>query len=660
MKKISIILFILVHMLAKAQQPREFALEVSAFVNKTNKTIKLSWLKDSMNNGSVNIYRKKKDDKSWGSVYKKIVVGKYDFTDTVNIGEGYEYYLKKTIGSFTGGGYVYSGIELPIVENRGRVLLVIENTVNVGIPLSINQYEIDLRADGWQVSRVVVDKLDDVDTVKQKIKDIYALYKNDLKTICLIGHVPVPYSGLMNPDGHPDHKGAWPADAFYGDVEDDIDNWTDIVVKDTTSAIRAANKNWSNDGKFDNTYLPSDIELQIGRIDLYDMPEFGKTELELLEAYFKKDHDFKIKKIKPIMKGLIDDNFKGMPEAFSANAWRNFSVLLDTNNYTEEDYFTTLDSMPYIWSYGCGGGWYQGAGGVGTTSDFNLKKTKGIFTMLFGSYFGDWDVTNSFLRAPLASPQSTILTNAWVGRPWWQFHHMGLGEHIGYAAMLSQNNQNLYTNAYNFAAGMVHIALMGDPTLRMHIIDPVDSVYTSLSHGGAFVNLNWDRSEDLIEGYNIYRSDKIDGIYKKINKQMITDSIYIDARPFKGENYYMVKAARLELTPSGTYFNQSLGCASSKVNIDSIDYQGIANISGLTMSCYPNPSNGQLRIVIQPQSANSIINITDILGKTVYTDNIAAHLTFKEINLTHLPDGMYILNLSSANKQGTMKFLINR
>jgi hypothetical protein len=131
--------------------------------------------------------------------------------------------------------------------------------------------------------------------------------------------------------------------------------------------------------------------------------------------------------------------------------------------------------------------------------------------MLFGSYFGDWDVTNSFLRAPLASPKSTILTNAWAGRPWWQFHHMALGDHIGYSALLSQNNQNLYTNAYNFAAGMVHTALMGDPSLRMHIIDPVDSVYTSKSHGGAFVNLNWDRSEDTIEGYNIYRSDNIDG-----------------------------------------------------------------------------------------------------------------------------------------------------
>jgi hypothetical protein len=122
----------------------------------------------------------------------------------------------------------------------------------------------------------------------------------------------------------------------------------------------------------------------------------------------------------------------------------------------------------------------------------------------------------------------------------------------------------------------------------------------------------------------------------------------------------MVKAARLEMTPSGTYFNQSLGCASSKVNVDSIDYQGVATISSLTMSCYPNPSNGQLRIVIQPQATNSVISITDMLGKNVYTDHLAPHLSFKELNLNHLPDGMYIINLSTGNKQGTMKFLINR
>ena len=59
--------------------------------------------------------------------------------------------------------------------------------------------------------------------------------------------------------------------------------------------------------------------------------------------------------------------------------------------------------------------------------------------MFFGSYFGDWDSPNNFLRAPLATPTYT-LTSAWAGRPYWMFHHMALGETIGFSTRLTQNN----------------------------------------------------------------------------------------------------------------------------------------------------------------------------------------------------------------------------
>ncbi|MBI3235715.1 MAG: T9SS type A sorting domain-containing protein [Bacteroidetes bacterium] len=644
-----------------AQEPREFAVEVTAKVDKANHSITLSWSQDTKNTGAINIYRKKKSDVDWGNLYKKVNAGVTTFTDTaVKIGEGYEYYLKKFVGSYTGGGYIYAGIELPLIENRGRILLVIESSMHTAIPNSINQYIKDLQNDGWKVSQAIVSASDKVDSVKQKIKDIYALYPTELKTITLIGHVPVPYSGLMNPDGHPDHKGAWPADAFYGDVVDDIDNWTDIVVKDTISATRRANKNWSNDGKFDNTYLPSEVELQVGRIDFYDMPAFTESESQLLALYFQKDHDFKIKKIKPQMKGIIDDNFKGYPEGFSGSAWRSFSTLLDTVNYQEEDYFTSLDTASYIWSYGCGGGWFQGAGGIGSTDDFATKKTNGIFTMLFGSYFGDWDVTNSFLRAPLASPMSTILTNAWAGRPWWQFHHMALGDNIGYSAQLAQNNVNTYTNAYNFAAGMVHIALMGDPSLRMHIIDPADTVNISKTHGGAFVNLNWTKSEDKVDGYMIYRASSVDGSYQRITPQPVKDSFYIDARPFKGENYYIVKAFRLEQTPSGSYFNQSLGSESGKVTVDTVDYQGIEINEDLHMACYPNPSSGVFRFVTPEQNQAGLIKVYDMQGKLELVIDYPAHTSAKEIDLSSLTSGVYLLNFTCSNKNAMKKLIINK
>ena len=80
--------------------------------------------------------------------------------------------------------------------------------------------------------------------------------------------------------------------------------------------------------------------------------------------------------------------------------------------------------------------------GVGSTSDFAANDPQVVFTMLFGSYFGDWDSQDNFLRAALATPTYTLAC-VWAGRPYWYFHHMGLGETIGFSARVSQNNSHL-------------------------------------------------------------------------------------------------------------------------------------------------------------------------------------------------------------------------
>src|SRR5690606_37852616 len=127
--------------------------------------------------------------------------------------------------------------------------------------------------------------------------------------------------------------------------------------------------------------------------------------------------------------GLVDDNFTGYGDAFSQNAWRGFGPLVHPDNVQSEDYFTTLSNQSRLWSYACGGGWFTGANGVGDTPDFLTHQVQTVFTILFGSYFGDWNNSNNFMRAPLAS--GTTLTNFWAGYPNWYVQHMGLGETIG-------------------------------------------------------------------------------------------------------------------------------------------------------------------------------------------------------------------------------------
>src|SRR6185436_10386329 len=82
------------------------------------------------------------------------------------------------------------------------------------------------------------------------------------------------YSGQINPDFHADHLGAWPADAYYGDMDgnwtDNSVNYTQTLNTDPVDAARLTNR--PGDGKFDQNQFPSAIELEVGRVDLSNMP----------------------------------------------------------------------------------------------------------------------------------------------------------------------------------------------------------------------------------------------------------------------------------------------------------------------------------------------------------------------------------------------------
>src|SRR5690606_7055886 len=199
--------------------------------------------------------------------------------------------------------------------------------------------------------------------------------------------------------------------------------------------------------------------------------------------------------------GLVDDNFIGQGPGFASNGYRGFSPLVGPPNVSNADYFSTMAGQSYLWSYGCGGGTWDGANGIGNSGTFASTSVHSVFTILFGSYFGDFDSGNNFMRSSLGS--GTILTCFWAGLPNWFFHHMGLGETIGYATKLTQNNGNGHYEPANPHAGRVHIALMGDPTLRMAMVGPPTNVMGTVN--GNSVSLTWTASMDNVLGYHVYR-----------------------------------------------------------------------------------------------------------------------------------------------------------
>lgn len=503
-------------------------------------------------NGNTELYRKPLSGATWGSALAILPGGSSNWTDTnVAVGEGYEYRVVKP-GSPNAYGYMYAGIELPEAMHRGKVLLVYDTISTAGLEPELARWKRDAEGDGWEVLPIAIDQNDAVTEVKAQIVTAWQADPQQVQAVYLFGRVPVPYSGNIAPDGHtPDHLGAWPADSYYAEMDG---NWTDVSINNA-GASQVRNQNIPGDGKFDQSTFPGNLELQIGRVDMRNLPAFSLSETELLRRYLDKNHAYRNKHFSTVNRALIDDNFGGFAEGFSGSAWRNFSVLCGANNIVTTDYFNTMKVEPYQWSYGCGGGSYTSCSGIGNTAAFAADSIQSIFTMLFGSYFGDWDSpSNNLLRAALAN--GSTLTNSWSGRPFWHFHQMGLGLPIGYSALQSMNNVITY-DANNSQRG-VHMALMGDPTLRAHILAPAHNLLASFDEG--HTQLSWDASAEAVLGYNLYRRFGETGAFEKLNSEPVSDLSYVDSCVAEPGIYeYMVRSVALEVTNSGSFYNEGTG-----------------------------------------------------------------------------------------------------
>lgn len=552
-----------------AQTPKDCSVELWATVQGSPAQITLNWLANATSTAYA-VARKLKSATVWTTLTNLNGSATQYIDNTVSPGVQYEYRVVRNGNNYMGYGYINSGIEVTEVEDRGGLILLIANTHSLTLASEISRLEDDLEGDGWTVRKDYVDPSWPVTQVKSMITTTYNIDPANTKAVFLIGHIPVPYSGNFGPDAHTDHQGAWPADTYYGELNG---SWTDGFVTSTTVSP-ARTQNVPGDGKFDQSLLPSQMELQVGRVDLWGMSSFTLSETQLLKNYLDKDHAYRKKLITVTDAAVIDDNFGYMSgEVFAASGFKNFGPLVNPANVVEADYFTTMAGPgSHKWSYGCGGGNYVSAQGVGSTANFAASNHQGIFTMLFGSYFGDWDVPDNFLRAPLCQGQT--LTNAWAGRPQWMFHHMAMGENIGYSTMITQNNTTTYfPSPYPMNFGLfntVHIALMGDPTLRQNIVAPVSNVVATKS--GYDCIITWSLSpEPNIIGYNLYMKNDTNTAYVKINSIPITSTSYTDlCLPYPGTYKYMVRALKLEVTPSGSYYNLSEGIADTAYNSTSI------------------------------------------------------------------------------------------
>lgn len=672
---------------------RDLAVLIDITVNNSPPSITLTWKKNELSIG-YEIRRKSIYDEYFsGDLLANLDSNTLSYTDvSVKVGEIYEYEVRaNSVGKYnlngTAGtnfiafGYVIAGINANL-QRYTNVALVIDETITEPLSMELDRLKEDLVAEGHNVIELIVPRAEAFDKEKVRIVKEQLTTINiqtPLKYIYLLGRVPVPYSGDIAPDGHiPDHKGAWPADLYYGVFDASI--WTDEFVNNS-NGNRDVNKNIPGDGKFDQNQLFTQsfqyyATAGVGRVDFFDMPEFTKSEIELLRMYLDKNHKFRTNQIVYTNKGLIDDNFNaaGLPEAFASTGWRSLSALVGSDNVGFADFFTKLGTDSYLWSYGTGPGSDNSAGGIGTTKDFATKEVKGIFTMLFGSYFGDWNTRNNFMRAALASEPNT-LTCSWSARPHWYYHHMGIGLPIGYSTLATVNNYNTYIPNYYipssgviYATGMkgVHTALMGDPTLSMaksYDIEEPKNVQIE-QKGYKYIEIKWETPlTDMIHQYDIYRSnDKYTG-YKKINKSVVIGNTYIDDYNTKDTVYYIVAKTETNITNSGSFMNHSKGIRAGVVmnDLTGIEDNESQN-ADFSFDFYPNPTTSSVNInynnEFNKNNLNSKIELISTTGNIIKTFEFSGNTTINfDLKAENLPYGIYFIQLTTNNKTITKKLV---
>src|SRR5439155_5301170 len=110
----------------------------------------------------------------------------------------YEYQVAKVTSTYNGYGYIQAGINAPLVEGRGKVILVVDNTYAANLAAELTRLQQDLAGDGWTVIRHHVGRADSVQSVKSLVQADYNADRSNVKAVIPFGHVPVPYSGLFN------------------------------------------------------------------------------------------------------------------------------------------------------------------------------------------------------------------------------------------------------------------------------------------------------------------------------------------------------------------------------------------------------------------------------------------------------------------------------
>ena len=536
---------------AAAQAPESLALD--GRINDAGTVLELQW--PPVRGATIVVERRILDESgpdSWQDLAPSSLTGFRMVDDTLQPGTAFEYRVRVAQAGRKGPGKVWigtwaAGIDVAARIEEGAALLIVDETIADDISPALDQFTDNLTGAGWQVTRHLAPRADDADKaanlrdaaeIRRWISTQYEDSGKPRTAIIFVGHIPVVHTGLSAPDGHAQR--AMPSDLYYADPDG---FWPTTQSTDGVPQLLP-------------TLLPRPIKMQIGRIDFSGLDEAFGTEVDLINAYFQRNHRWR--------HGEMGDRRL----AYGQN--RNLRVEQnDLVNIVGKQGVTTAghhDAGGNAYLMGVDFGDWRGAAYV------DLPPSHAVFAINFGSNKQMFDAGNNAMKALLAQP-GDVLAVGWGGRPAWHLHGMAMGESIGGAHLRTVNNGLSadgpvapdYPSMGNYQWNRpVWVNLLGDPTLRPFPLQPVAALSAQVTDTG--VRLTWTAPEGA-DGAMVFRADGPDGTWLPMNNgRVVAGNEFNDPSP-QAASRYLVRAAGLARVNAGSFHRLAQGVVANAPNI---------------------------------------------------------------------------------------------
>ena len=520
----------------------------------------------NIQNRPLNLSRRTIDSSTWTSLKKDWQANSY-LDRSIIPGEIYEY---KITPAFSHNHSTY--LDRLVIASAGArtkdpdgiLAVIVDETIESRIQ---NELDISIQnwiEDGWQPRIIKAPRHNDdgpqtVNTqkvleLKSRIKDLNISSGGQLRAIVIIGHVVVPYSGRLNPDGH--YYRPWEVDFYYGDLDGD-EKWTDREQdSDQNPGARIA-----GDGIWDQFKFPTPLEVPVGRIDFSNLPVFRESETELISDYLKKAVKYREGEL---VFPATSAGFCSFPNVNLHNSTylsltRNAGPLFGDSleNIFEVNFF----KRPEAYRFGV----QLGAGSYDTISNGNpshvvksidfarnrdLHRT--AFMSLDGSYFGQWNTRNNFLRSSI-TVNNGGLAAFWGRHLMVRMHWLGAGLTIGESLMNNINSLTPFDGNAGFSNN-IFIQLMGDPTLHLFPSPPLESVSIRSADQNGFntsLILEWNKSDAPV--FIEVSKDGLNGKFSPLYAEPVTGESITIPDSFPANTVFRLRKVVLKPTGSGLW-----------------------------------------------------------------------------------------------------------